>query len=1135
MAGETVLREPPSSYRVGMLRYAARPFSEIGHIARLCADEGIAVCYFSYRDLAVGATRARGFLFRDGAWVEGEYELPVVIDNAPPTSASQLRLWQDLKQRARLTTPLLGGKRAVLRILGTDPRTLALLLPYGSVEPRDLLEHLRDGAMVLKPYVGSRGRGIFVAERVDGGIRLASDAGVELLDEAAFLARAEQFKARGYMMQEYFASRTQAGPFDVRVPLFRGAGGRWTAAAMYVRASGNRVTSNLATGGQQHDPRTFLATQYSRTQVHDLMVRLEEAAYRVAEVLSARHGEALDALGCDFGIQDGELRLFEANSYPGLKGCLETAAPIKLDYYKYLLGIETGPAIEAATPENRETLRSIMREGANTYVNSYYLAPRAGNPIYRMLRVEGERRGLSFSMAGNTHVELSAGEGPPCVFSPNSPDVSVALRAITLNKAATKKVLAGAGIPVPEGRVFDDFDAALAYFRSRVGVAPQVVKPLKGSGGKGVTANVATEEDFRYAWHAARGKSKVVEDFVVGDEVRIFVVEGRVAAAVCRLPAHVIGDGRSTIAQLIARKNEARKRNPVFRLYPIEALDYLHRIDRRPLDAVPAAGEYVRLGTTSNVGQGGESVAVLDVLHPSILRMAEACWRALPGAIQVGLDVIIRDFRADAGDGNAWVIEVNSDPAVATPCFPAYGRPAADLPACLAEVAVARLRANREMLAEAPTIRPARLYRSPCDGASLARDYSLQRVLLKQAAYARNLECTSVNAVVTIISAGEARLGFAHGMPHLTSHVARRATNDKSWTKRLLAAAGISTPEGRVFPIDKAEEAWKYARRLGRPVVVKPLVGSGGLGVTSDIRTREHFDAAWQMARDVRASEVIVEGYWTGNDYRVFVIGNAICTVTQRVPAYLTGDGIHTIDELVELKNQARQHNPFLGAKPIVLTPMMRRNLAAQGLSGDSRPAAGQHVPLHSIANIGSGGESRDVTDAVHPDWAPIAVRARQAVFNPFHAGLDLIAEDISRSPHEQAWTIIEVNTNNEFGLQHFPLEGPARDVAGALLEAYFPQLRPDERQERAVRVVVEGRTRGADFRRWAWKQASVHGMRGWVRHTDDGRLEAELAGAPHAVSHLLELIAKRLPSAQARGVSVEPIARIDADDVQLR
>ncbi|MBF0213158.1 MAG: acylphosphatase [Magnetococcales bacterium] len=122
------------------------------------------------------------------------------------------------------------------------------------------------------------------------------------------------------------------------------------------------------------------------------------------------------------------------------------------------------------------------------------------------------------------------------------------------------------------------------------------------------------------------------------------------------------------------------------------------------------------------------------------------------------------------------------------------------------------------------------------------------------------------------------------------------------------------------------------------------------------------------------------------------------------------------------------------------------------------------------------------------------------------HVGFDLICEDIVKHPDEQNWLVIEVNTNPNFRGHHFPGSGTPRDVAGALIEELYPELRQGEIPRQSVRVRVNGKVQGIGFRRWVWTQAHQHALRGWVRNLDDGRVEALFSGTPHAVADMLAL-----------------------------
>src|SRR5690606_19350798 len=172
-------------------------------------------------------------------------------------------------------------------------------------------------------------------------------------------------------------------------------------------------------------------------------------------------------------------------------------------------------------------------------------------------------------------------------FSPNSPNLSFATGKATQNKESTRKLLLRAYLPALTGKAFRDKDAALSYFLEKR--SPQVVKPLLGSGGVGVTTGVTSSVQFEKAWNRASGgkRSVIVEDFATGDELRLIVLDGETVAAVCRMPAYVIGDGASTIAQLVAAKNARRKNNPLMRVYPISQFDHLENERRQGLDHVP--------------------------------------------------------------------------------------------------------------------------------------------------------------------------------------------------------------------------------------------------------------------------------------------------------------------------------------------------------------------------------------------------------------------------------------------------------------------------------------------------------------------------------------------------------------------
>lgn len=399
---------------------------------------------------------------------------------------------------------------------------------------------------------------------------------------------------------------------------------------------------------------------------------------------------------------------------------------------------------------------------------------------------------------------------------------------------------------------------------------------------------------------------------------------------------------------------------------------------------------------------------------------------------------------------------------------------------------------------------PARRW-SPRSTRSFKIGYSVNAQVIRHAAFVRNLNVERLSVEGYRVSDGRRIVSFCGPTPDTTSLVARLFSNSKDITKEMLRGAGLSVPDGGLFAQDQEDEAWTFATALGLPVVVKPTHGSGGVGVTSDIKRRDHFSLAWKVARDAKAKPIIVEKHIFGLDFRLFVIGDRVRAAVWRVPAYVVGDGKTSVEGLIENKNRARRANPLLGAKPIRLTSMILRNLEDQRLGPASVLPDGQRVYLHLVANLGGGGESVDVTEIVHPDFAEIAVRACRTLPGAHHCGIDLLVEDITRPERQQKWAICEVNTCPDIAVHHFPAVGMPRDAAGDLIEHLFPGSHLiEERLWRKARIEIAGEVTGVGFRKWLRRVANLRGITGWVRNVAAGRVEAVLCGTPRAVENAI-------------------------------
>jgi cyanophycin synthetase len=269
-----------------------------------------------------------------------------------------------------------------------------------------------------------------------------------------------------------------------------------------------------------------------------------------------------------------------------------------------------------------------------------------------------------------------------------------------------------------------------------------------------------------------------------------------------------------------------------------------------------------------------------------------------------------------------------------------------------------------------------------------------------------------------------------------TSTIACDIAEDKDLTKHLLSQAGIPVPCGRV--VDTVEDALEAWREIGSAVVVKPLDGNQGRGVSLNLDTPEDIQRGFEAARHC-SSKVIVERLVEGRDYRVLIVGGRMIAASEKSPAQVQGDGVRTIGELVAQANT----DPRRGghhSKPlsfISIDSVVEACLQRQHLSLDSVPEAGRQVVLRESANLSTGGEATDVTDAVHPDFSGMCERAARVVGLDI-CGVDLVAPDISR-PFEGRGGIVELNAAPGLRMHEFPSRGRPRDAGGAIVEMLYP------------------------------------------------------------------------------------------------
>lgn len=274
-----------------------------------------------------------------------------------------------------------------------------------------------------------------------------------------------------------------------------------------------------------------------------------------------------------------------------------------------------------------------------------------------------------------------------------------------------------------------------------------------------------------------------------------------------------------------------------------------------------------------------------------------------------------------------------------------------------------------------------------------------------------------------------------------TSVIAVETADDKALTAMVLQDAGVPVPE--TLRAVRAEDAIEFQRRMGGPVVLKPVQGALGTGATLAVESPEAVREAFTLAQGGGAA-VLVQPFIPGKAYRLLVVDYRFAAAVQLVPPYVIGDGRTPLAALVERLNADPRRG--FGDKALLsrveVAGEALRLLAQRGYTLESVPPAGEVVVLALTGNPKVGGSAVDVTDAVHPANRFLAERAARALGLNV-AGVDCVTEDIGESLLESGGKVLEVNAAPDFRMHLRPTAGRPRRVAGALLDMLFPPGTP--------------------------------------------------------------------------------------------
>ncbi len=284
---------------------------------------------------------------------------------------------------------------------------------------------------------------------------------------------------------------------------------------------------------------------------------------------------------------------------------------------------------------------------------------------------------------------------------------------------------------------------------------------------------------------------------------------------------------------------------------------------------------------------------------------------------------------------------------------------------------------------------------------------------------------------------GVNQMRFQATITQKTSSIAVDIACNKEETKRMLDSASIPVASGSICVDEDDLDA--CIKKIGFPIVIKPLDGNHGKGASINVKTMEHAKAGLAYAKTY-SRRVIVEKFITGFDFRVLVIDNKLVAAAKRVPAHVIGNGKDSIQQLIDTTNLDPRRG--YGHENVLTEITVDRDtedlLEKLGYNLDSVPNGGEIVYLKSTANLSTGGTSVDVTDMMHPENIFLAERISRVIGLDV-CGVDIMAENLTQPLKENGGCILEVNAAPGFRMHLAPSEGLPRNVAAPVIDMLYP------------------------------------------------------------------------------------------------
>lgn len=288
---------------------------------------------------------------------------------------------------------------------------------------------------------------------------------------------------------------------------------------------------------------------------------------------------------------------------------------------------------------------------------------------------------------------------------------------------------------------------------------------------------------------------------------------------------------------------------------------------------------------------------------------------------------------------------------------------------------------------------------------------------------------------------GVNQMRFQATITQKTSSIAVDIACNKEETKRMLDNASIPVASGSICVDEEDLEA--CVKKIGYPIVIKPLDGNHGKGASINVTNWEDAQAGLEYAKKY-SRRVIVEKFITGFDFRVLIIDNKLVAAAKRVPAHVIGNGTDSIQKLIETTNLDPRRG--YGHENVLTQIDVDRDtldlLEKLNYTVDTVPKNGETVYLKSTANLSTGGTSVDVTDMMHPENVFLCERISRVIGLDI-CGVDIMAENLTQPLKENGGCILEVNAAPGFRMHLAPSEGLPRNVASPVIDMLYPPGKP--------------------------------------------------------------------------------------------